>query len=106
MNIFETLPTELQQRIFYYLSHPVADLIRRRVEELHVHETVEIFSDNTELIIEVDLRDIFYSEYFHAYEHFKIHKTFDNYDFISSVDILVALIGEETSSDESTESLE
>ena len=65
MEVFEKLPVELQQRIFQYLRHPLADLIRDKIAELHLDQTFTIKGLNNKVIIQINCIDYFAKEYFY-----------------------------------------
>ena len=44
MQILEKLPVEIKNKIFLFLSHPVADLIRQRIRKLKLHKQITINS--------------------------------------------------------------
>ena len=44
MQILEKIPVEIKHKIFLFLSHPVADLIRQRIRKLKLHKQISINS--------------------------------------------------------------
>ena len=42
MDIIYKLPDDLKNKIFYYLSHPCADIIRDRIKQLKLDKVILI----------------------------------------------------------------
>jgi hypothetical protein len=65
MQILEKLPVEIKNKIFLFLSHPVADLIRQRIRKLKLHKqiTINSFAFNYDL----NMIDFFILNILHLY---------------------------------------
>ena len=72
MQILEKLPVEIKNKIFLFLSHPVADLIRQRIRKLKLHKqiTINSFAFNYDL----NMFDFFYIEHFTSLHYRKYGK--------------------------------
>ena len=63
-NLINTLPDDLKNKVFYYLSHPTADIIRERVEKLRLNRSIVIDIGDNGLSLEFDMLDLFITEHF------------------------------------------
>ena len=61
MDILPKLPDELKSKVFMFLSHPVADLVRDVAVE---NELVDVFNDLTDYFPELTFDDIVESSYY------------------------------------------
>ena len=44
MQILEQMPKDIKNEIFFFLSHPVADLVRQRIKKMKLHKHISIHS--------------------------------------------------------------
>ena len=63
MDIIEKLPEDLQNNIFYYLSHPCADIINERVKQLKLDRIILIGGILSNIDLEFDMRELFITEH-------------------------------------------
>jgi hypothetical protein len=64
MDIIDKLPEDLKNKIFYYLSHPCADMIRERVKQLKLDKVILIEGIISNIDLEFDMRELFITEHF------------------------------------------
>lgn len=94
MDVLAYLPQEIKNKVFLYLSHPAADMIHERVEELGLNKTLRILVENPSFEIDLDFREFLCEEHFVALRHFKEHRSYDDYEFLDAVRIMEGLTGE------------
>ena len=94
MDVLRYLPPEIKNKVFLYLSHPTADMIHDRVEELGLDKTLLILLENPSFEIDLDFREFLREEHFVALMHFKEHRSYDDYEFLDAVRIMEGLTGE------------
>ena len=61
------LPDDIQNKIFYYLSHKTADLINNEIERLKLNKIAKVrlvYEGFENLEVEIDFKDFFITEYF------------------------------------------
>ena len=92
MDIAKRLPPEIISKIFEYLSHPTADMIRDRVEELGLNKSLRIIVQNPNLEIELVFRDFFATEHFDALNHFRDFGSYDDFEFLDAERIMRGLM--------------
>ncbi len=66
MDILKLLPEDIKKKIFLYLSHPCADMIKNRIAELKLDRII-YFNSGIGLGLdgfEYNMRDLFYTEHF------------------------------------------
>jgi hypothetical protein len=95
MEILKNLPDELKNKIFYYLSHPCADIIKQEIKTLNCDKIYK-FKNNGKLFAVVDGRDFFINEYFKQFDY----DSDDDDIFIEKMTDLLFNISSDTSSDE------
>ena len=103
MDIIDKLPEELQIKIFYYLSHPRADMTRDRVKQLKLNSIILI--EGLHLDLEFDMRDLFMSEHFIKFNCDRQRRLWQ-YKFLSAEKIFQTLMNEETGEEEYVSSSE
>ena len=64
MDIIKILPEDIKNKIFLYLSHPCADMIKNRVAELRLDRIIYFNSGSGLDGFEYNMRDLFYTEHF------------------------------------------
>ena len=98
-NLIKKLPDDLKNKVFYYLSHPTADIIRERVEKLRLNRTISIDIDDNGLSLEFDMLDLFITEHFIKLRCDRQRRLW-KYKFLSTDSIIQTLLNGDTSSDE------
>ena len=98
-NLINTLPDDLKNKAFYYLSHPTADMIRERVEKLRLNRTIAIDIGDNGLSLEFDMLDLFITEHFIKLKCDRQRRLW-KYKFLSADSIIQTLLNGDTSSDE------
>ena len=92
MDIAKRLPPEIISKIFEYLSHPTADMIRDRVEELGLNKSLRIIVQNPSLEIDLDIREFFGSEHFEALRHFREFGSYEGFELLDAERIMRGLM--------------
>ena len=107
MEIYSKLPEVLNNRLFSYLSHPCADMIRNRVEQLKLDSVISIEGILQNLDLEFDMRDLFVSEYFITLKCDRQRRLW-RYKLLSAENIIQSLLNKDrtTSEEEYTSSAE
>jgi len=98
-NLIKKLPDDLKNKVFYYLSHPTADIIRERVEKLRLNRTISIDIGDNGLSLEFDMLDLFITEHFIKLRCDRQRRLW-KYKFLSADSIIQTLLNGDTSSDE------
>jgi hypothetical protein len=86
MQILEKLPIEIKNKIFLFLSHPVADLIRQRIRKLKLHKQITI--NSSAFHYDLNMVDFFYIEHFTSLHYRKYGK----YKCLKPQEIINALL--------------
>ena len=106
MDIFDKLPEELQNKIFYYLSHPCADMIRERVKHLNLDKVILIEGVLMGIDLEFDMRELFITEHFIKLKCDRQRKLWE-YKYLSAEKIIKSLLNDDiTTSEEDLSSSE
>jgi hypothetical protein len=95
MDIIDKLPEDLQNKIFYYLSHPCADMIRDRVKQLKLNSIILIEGILSNIDLEFDMRDLFITEHFIKLKCDRQRKLWE-YKFLSAEKIIKSLMNDES----------
>jgi len=67
MDIYNLLPTELQNKVKYFvLEHPVAKIIKDEIERLNCHLTFKFNDERGHLFCKVDGKLFFANQYFYT----------------------------------------
>ena len=72
MQILEKLPGDIKNKIFLFLSHPVADLIRQRIKKFKLHKHISI--NSVAFHYDLNMIDFFYIEHFTSLHYRKYGK--------------------------------
>ena len=68
MDIYNLLPTELQNKVKYLvLEHPVAKIIKDEIERLNCHLTFKFNDERGHLFCKVDGKLFFANQYFYTF---------------------------------------
>jgi hypothetical protein len=68
MDIYNLLPSELQNKVKYYvLEHPAAKIIKEEIERIRCDEYYVFRGKNGKVFCKVDGRDFFCNEYFRQF---------------------------------------
>ena len=105
MEIINKLPEDLQNNIFYYLSHPCADIIRDRIKQLKLDRIILIGGILSNIDLEFDMRELFITEHFIKLNCDRQRKLWE-YKFLSAEKIIKSLMDIDESSDEDMSSSE
>ena len=105
MNIIEKLPDDLKNKIFYYLSHPCADMIRERVKQLKLDRIILIEGIISNIDLEFDMRELFITEHFIKLKCDRQRKLWE-YKFLSAEKIIKSLMDVDDTSEEDMSSSE
>ena len=89
MQILEQLPVEIKNKIFLFLSHPVADLIRQRIKKLKLHKDISI--NSVAFHYDLNMIDFFYIEHFTSL-HYRKHHALSKYRCLKPEEIISALL--------------
>ena len=69
MDIYNLLPSELQNKVKYYvLEHPTAKIIKEEIERLRCDEYYVFKDKDGKVFCKVDGRDFLVSEYFRQFK--------------------------------------
>ena len=91
MDILKLLPTEIKSRIFLFLSHPTADMIQDRLEELKLNRSIQITVMNPSFEFDLDFREFLETEHFEALGRFKEYQSYDEYECLDAVEMIKSL---------------
>ena len=105
MDIIDKLPEDLKNKIFYYLSHPCADIIRDRVKQLKLDKVILIEGIISNIDLEFNMRDLFISEHFIKLKCDRQRKLWE-YKFLSAEKIIKSLMDIDDTSEEDMSSSE
>ena len=105
MDIIEKLPEDLKNKIFYYLSHPTADMIRERVKQLKLDKVILIEGIISNIDLEFDMKELFITEHFIKLKCDRQRKLWE-YKFLSAEKIIKSLMDIDESTDEDISSSE
>ena len=105
MDIIEKLPEDLQNKIFYYLSHPCADMIRNRVKQLKLDKVILIEGIISNIDLEFDMKELFITKHFIKLKCDRQRKLWE-YKFLSAENIIKSLVDIDDTSDEDMSSSE
>ena len=105
MDIIYKLPDDLKNKIFYYLSHPCADMIRERVKQLKLDRIILIEGIISNIDLEFDMKELFISEHFIKLKCDRQRKLWE-YKFLSAEKIIKSLMDVDESTDEDMSSSE
>ena len=105
MGIIDKLPEDLKNKIFYYLSHPCADIIRDRIKQLKFDRIILIGGIVSNIDLEFDMRELFITEHFIKLECDRQGKLWE-YKFLSAEKIIRTLMNDDESSEEDMSSSE
>ena len=89
MQILQKLPVEIKNKIFLFLSHPVADLIRQRIRKLKLHKQITI--NSFAFHYDLNMIDFFYIEHFTSL-HYRKHHALSKYRCFKPEEITTALL--------------
>ena len=103
MDIIDKLPEELQNKIFYYLSHPCADMIRERVKQLKLDKVILIEGIISNIDLEFDMKELFITEHFIKLKCDRQRKLWE-YKFLSAEKIIRTLMNDESSEEDMSSS--
>ena len=92
MDILKLLPTEIKSRVFLFMSHPTADMIQDRLEELKLNRSIQITVGNPSFEFDLDFRDFLETEHFEALRHFREFQSYDKYQYLDVKQIIKALV--------------
>ena len=105
MDIIDKLPEDLKNKIFYYLSHPCADIINERVKQLKLDRIILIGGIISNIDLEFDMRELFITEHFIKLKCDRQRKLWE-YKFLSAEKIIKSLMDIDESTDEDMSSSE
>jgi len=105
MDIIGKLPDDLKNKIFYYLSHPCADMIRERVKQLKVDSIILIEGILSNIGSEFDRREWFITEHSIGLGCDRLRKLWE-YKFLPAEKIIKSLMDIDESTDEDMSSPE
>ena len=105
MDIIYKLPDDLKNKIFYYLSHPCADMIRERVKQLKLDRIILIEGIVSNIDLEFDMKELFITEHFIKLKCDRQRKLWE-YNFLSAEKIIKSLMDIDESTDEDISSSE
>ena len=105
MDIIDKLPEDLKNKIFYYLSHPCADIIRDRIKQLKLDRIILIGGILSNIDLEFDMRELFITEHFIKLKCDRQRKLWE-YKFLSAEKIIKSLMDVDDTSDENMSSSE
>ena len=105
MDIIGKLPEDLKNKIFYYLSHPCADMIRERVKQLKLDRIIFIEGIVSNIDLEFDMKELFITEHFIKLKCDRQRKLWE-YKFLSAEKIIKSLMDIDESTDEDISSSE
>ena len=105
MDIIGKLPEDLKNKIFLYLSHPCADMIRERVKQLKLDRIILIEGIVSNIDLEFDMKDLFITEHFIKLKCDRQRKLWE-YKFLSAEKIIRTLMNDEETSEEDMSSSE
>ena len=105
MDIIYKLPDDLKNKIFYYLSHPCADMIRERVKQLKLDRIILIEGIISNIDLEFDMKELFITEHFIKLKCDRQRKLWE-YKFLSAEKIIKSLMDIDESTDEDISSSE
>ena len=91
MDILQLLPTEIKSRIFLFLSHPTADMIHDRLEELKLNRSIQITVMNPSFEFDLDFRDFLETEHFADLRHFREFQSYDGYEYLDAMEMIKSL---------------
>ena len=105
MDIIDKLPEDLKNKIFYYLSHPCADIIRDRIKQLKLDKVILIEGIISNIDLEFDMKELFITEHFIKLKCDRQRKLWE-YKFLSAEKIIKSLMDIDESTDEDISSSE
>ena len=105
MDIIYKLPDDLKNKIFYYLSHPCADIIRDRIKQLKLDKIILIEGIISNIDLEFDMKELFITEHFIKLKCDRQRKLWE-YKFLSAEKIIKSLMDIDESTDEDISSSE
>jgi hypothetical protein len=91
MGILKLLPKEIKSRVFLFMSHPTADLIQDRLEELKLNRSIQITVMNPSFEFDLDFRDFLETEHFEALKHFREFQSYDGYEYLDALEMIKSL---------------
>jgi hypothetical protein len=91
MDILKLLPTEIKCRVFLFMSHPTADMIQDRLEELKLNRCIQITVRNSGFEFDLDFRDFLETEHFEALRHFREFQSYDGYEYLDALEMIKSL---------------
>ena len=94
-----------KNKIFYYLSHPCADIINESVKQLRLDKVILIEGISSNIDLEFDMRELFISEHFIKLKCDRQRKLWE-YKFLSAEKIIKSLMDIDESTDEDMSSSE
>ena len=103
MDIIDKLPEDKKikkkkQQMFYYLSHPCADIIRDRIKQLRLDRIILIGGILSNIDLEFDMRELFITEHFIKVKCDRQRRLWE-YKFLSAEQIIKSLMNDESSDD-------
>ena len=99
MDIIGKLPEDLKNKIFLYLSHPCADMIRERVKQLKLDRIILIEGIISNIDLEFDMKELFITEHFIKLKCDRQRKLWE-YNFLSAEKIIRTLMNDESSEED------
>ena len=91
MDVLKLLPTEIKSRIFLFVSHPTADMIQDRLDELKLNRCMQIRVMSPSFEFDLDFREFLETEHFVALRHFKEFQSYDDYEFLDAMEMIKSL---------------
>ena len=91
MDVLKLLPTDIKSRIFLFVSHPTADMIQDRLDELKLNRCIQISCMSQSFEFDLDFREFLETEHFVALRHFKEFQSYDDYEFLDAMEMIKSL---------------
>ena len=91
MDVLKLLPTDIKSRIFLFVSHPTADMIQDRLDELKLNRCIQIRVMSQSFEFDLDFREFLETEHFVALRHFKEFQSYDDYEFLDAMEMIKSL---------------
>ena len=99
MDMIDKMPEDVENKTFYHLSHPCADIIRDHVKQLKLDKIILIEGILSNIDLEFDMRELFITERFMTLKCDRQSKLWE-YKFLSAEKIIRTLMNDDSTSDE------